>query len=170
MSDTNEGNTPSLTLMPVLSHGFFRLRQMTEANLLAEYIASQCPNPRLVTVGISELIINAIEHGNLGITFDEKSELQSNNTWISEIERRLNLPENQTKFVEVEYTRTDTEIKITIIDQGKGFDWKKFEPSPEGQAPKSHGRGIFLAKNLSFKELYYSGSGNVVTCVIALTE
>jgi len=170
MSDTNEGNAPSLTLMPLLQQGVFRLRQMAEANLLAECIASHCPNPRLVIVGISELIINAIEHGNLGITFDEKSELQANNTWLSEIEHRLNLPENKHKFVEVAYSRTETEITMTVTDQGKGFDWKKFEPSPDGHAPKSHGRGIFLAKNLSFKELYYSGSGNVVTCVIALTK
>ena len=57
----------------LLQKGVFRLRTMSEATLLSEFIANNCPNPRLVLVGISEMIVNAIEHGNLGITFDEKS-------------------------------------------------------------------------------------------------
>jgi anti-sigma regulatory factor (Ser/Thr protein kinase) len=153
----------------LLQQGTFRLRYMTEATLLAEFIANNCPNPRLVVVGISEMIVNAIEHGNLGITYEEKSLLQTNNTWLAEIDHRLALPENQGKFVEVEYLRTNTHIQVTVIDQGNGFDWKKFE-SKHNKSETSHGRGIFLAKNLAFKELYYSGKGNIVTCVIALTQ
>jgi len=170
MSDIVKDKAPPVRILSLLQYGLFRFRQMADANLLAESIACHCPNPRLVVVGISELLVNAIEHGNLGISFDEKSQLQADNTWLNEIERRLQLPENKNKFVEVEYTRTDQEIKIKVTDQGKGFDWKKFESPPADGAHKSHGRGIFLAKNLAFKEFYYSGQGNVVTCVISLTK
>ena len=100
---------------------------------------------------------------------EPKSLLQANNTWLSEIDRRLELPENKNKFVEVEYSKTDTHIQVTVTDQGNGFDWKKFE-SNGNRSQDSHGRGIFLAKKLAFQELYYSGKGNVVTCVIALTS
>jgi hypothetical protein len=38
--------------------------------------------------------LNAVEHGNLGISYVDKGKLIENDTWRMEIERRLSLPEN----------------------------------------------------------------------------
>jgi hypothetical protein len=55
------------------------------------------PEPRSAVYGLNELLINAVEHGNLGITYDEKIKLVVEGRLESEIERRLALPQNQAK-------------------------------------------------------------------------
>lgn len=159
-----------LELSTLLLYGKFHYKHLQEGNLLAQFFAKLCPNPRLAIVGISELLINAIEHGNLGIKSDEKAELQRRNVWLDEIERRLSLPEYKDKLVEVEYSRSKSEIQIKVTDQGDGFDWQAYENQAVNPANRlaSHGRGILMAKQLVFKKLEYSGRGNVVTGVIAL--
>lgn len=149
----------------LLLNGSFKLQRLEEAHELAEFLAAACPNSRLAVLGISEIIVNAIEHGNLGITSTEKTKLQSEDKWLSEIEKRLTLPQYQKLYVEIDFTRTDKEILIKVTDQGQGFNWSQ----SENEDPLAlHGRGLLLAKKLSFKRLEYSKKGNEVTCVIAL--
>lgn len=158
------------SLSDLLWQARFRIRHLSEAHLLAEFLSNTCPNPRLNIIGLTEIFINAIEHGNLGISFEEKSKLQLQENWLEEIDRRLNLPEHRDQFVEIFYERLNDEIHVTVTDQGKGFDWKKYQTAPEKDAnfKDSHGRGILLAKKLAFKELRYAGNGNQVTCIIAI--
>ena len=103
-----------------------------------------------------------MEHGNLGVTYDEKSKLMQENLWPREIERRLSLPENRDKFVEVFFESRDDEISIRIRDQGRGFDWEPFLEIDPDRAFDSHGRGIAMARILSFHTLEYVGCGNEV--------
>ncbi len=162
----NQTSQECLTMVAhLLTKGYFQYRHLNEAHLLAEYLAQACPNPRLATVGIKEILLNAIEHGNLGITSDEKAALQQQGIWIEEIERRLKLPEHIDQIVKVEFTRFPTEIHIKVIDEGSGFNWQN---EINGDLCATHGRGLFIAKNLSFKRLDYSAKGNEVTCVIDL--
>lgn len=49
-------------------------RMMPNTEYLTTFLANFFPNPGQVILGISELLINAIEHGNLGITYGEKTE------------------------------------------------------------------------------------------------
>ena len=84
----------------------------------------------------------------------------------SEIERRLELPENSNKFVEVTFIRRDQAIDITVTDQGAGFNWQSFLTLDENRAFDSHGRGIAMARLLSFDNLEYRGCGNQVVCTI----
>lgn len=134
-------------------------------------------------MGLFELITNAIEHGNLKITSEEKTKLRKEDRWLEEIDRRLTLPENQDKYVDIVVTRqslnktqdkaTDNNLAVQIIDQGPGFNWKKYETDSEDNKNinlKEHGRGIFMAKALAFKKLTYSESGNMVTAIIQMTN
>lgn len=156
----------------LLCRGLFRFKRLSEARVLAEFIAHGCPNPRLAVMGISELFVNAVEHGNLGISYEEKSQLQLRDDWLEEIDRRLDSPEHKDQYVEVEFTRTQTEIQLKVTDQGHGFDWSVIQTCPSdansSNPLSSHGRGILMAKQLSFKSLEYSGKGNVVTATIAI--
>lgn len=152
-----------------LTKGEFRIQHPVEAHTLASFLAQACPDPRSTIVGITEILLNAIEHGNLKIGFDEKSKLQKENSWMKEIEHRLSLPEHKDQYVEIEFSRTNSEIQIKVTDQGDGFDWKQYEePDPKNMLA-SHGRGILMAKALAFKSVEYSDKGNVVTCRISLT-
>ena len=156
--------------MKLLYNAEFRLQRIEEAHVLAGLISEICPSPNIAMVGMTEVFFNAIEHGNLGITCHEKTELQKNGDWLAEIDKRIKSPENADKFVTIYYKKTEREITLKVIDQGDGFDWKKYEnESPQPQL-STHGRGLDIAKKLLFSSMQYSGKGNEVTCVIPLTE
>ncbi|HUO85307.1 MAG TPA: ATP-binding protein, partial [Thermoanaerobaculia bacterium] len=81
-------------------------------------------------------------------------------------ERRMGLPEYGHRSVRVRFERTDAEIRITIRDQGEGFDWKLYLQIDPSRAFDTHGRGIAMANLFSFHALEYRGCGNEVTGVI----
>lgn len=140
----------------------FSLRTIDEARDVGTFVASLCPDPVNTVIGLTELIYNAVEHGNLGISYDEKTELNAVGRWEEELDRRLALPEHESKRVEVSFERDASEIRITVRDMGAGFDWRRYiEPDP-ARIFDTHGRGIVIARRLSFDELEYRGRGNEV--------
>ena len=146
----------------------FQLRTLDEARSLAATLANFYPEPQRALLGLSELLINAVEHGNLGISYAEKSILLQQTTWEDEIVRRLTLPENAEKIVTVSLERLPGEIRTTITDCGTGFDWKKYlDMSPE-RAFDPNGRGIAMSRMMSFDTLAYLGTGNQVAITVKL--
>jgi len=152
----------------LLQQGRFQVRTMDEAYDLSLLVAQACPNPEKVVFGLNELIVNGVEHGNLQIGYEEKTKLQEGDQWIEEIERRQGLPEHADKFVEVLFERHSHQIQVTVTDQGQGFDWSDFQQIKPERLLESHGRGIAMAKTLSFDHLEYRGAGNQVTCFVNL--
>ncbi|QZA82045.1 ATP-binding protein [Deefgea piscis] len=125
-------------------------------------LSRACPEPQRVAMGLSELLVNAIEHGNLGISYADKSRLLQAGRWQDEVESRLASPEYAQRKVAVKYSANEDEIQIYIMDEGQGFDWQPFlEFSPE-RAFDPHGRGISMARMMSFDSLEYQGKGNEV--------
>lgn len=145
-----------------LKSGEFQCRTLEEAKQITPMLAQLCPDPQRVVTGLSELLYNAIEHGNLGITYQEKSELLVQGTWLDEVERRLQLPQNTEKYVSIRIKCNDNGIFFLITDQGEGFNFSKYLDFDPERAADSHGRGIALSRLLSFDELEYLGDGNRV--------
>ena len=81
--------------MSSLRRASFEFRTLAEAAELSTLLAYAFPEPETQVVGLSELLINAVEHGNLGITYEEKSRLNSDGSWQQEVNRRLALEENR---------------------------------------------------------------------------
>lgn len=148
----------------------FQIKFLHEAQELSHFLSQACPNPNLAVVGILELLINAIEHGNLGIAYDEKSVLKRNNTWVQSIEERLMQPEHRHKKVDVVFARNSAEIKLQITDDGPGFHWEKYATFDPERVFHTHGRGITIAKDLTFSEINYIPPGNRVICHIPLKQ
>lgn len=146
----------------------FELRNLNEADQLASMLANSCPDPGKVISGISELLINAIEHGNLNIDYAKKSELKKAGRWREEIEHRLRENTYKDKFATVSYNKHDTQISIKINDQGSGFDWQNYLEFNPDRAFDCNGRGIAMANLLSFDELQYNDVGNEVTALIKI--
>jgi anti-sigma regulatory factor (Ser/Thr protein kinase) len=145
----------------------FKFHIIEEGHLLATFIAQTCPNPNLAIVGISEIFINAVEHGNLNISYLEKTSLQREGKWIEEINKRMLCAENKDKHVTVIFKRSVNCIKLRIKDCGKGFDWKKYTSIDKKRSHDNHGRGIAMATSLTFQSVEYFGNGNEVECTIA---
>jgi hypothetical protein len=154
----------------IMSDAVFKFQLLEDCQSLANLIAHACPNPKLAVIGIAEILINAVEHGNLGVSYVEKTKLQSTSNWSLEIERRINLPENKNKYVTVSFQRSKEYIKLHVKDEGHGFDWKKFQYLDSSRIYDSHGRGIIMAKNLAFDRLEYINNGNEVNCYINIAS
>ena len=155
--------------MSYLEAGVFRFRTLAEARALAQGLAHACPAPRRVVLGLQELLINAVEHGNLGISYTDKTQLLIEDRWLEEIERREADPFYLARRVTVSLARNTGSLKFTIQDEGEGFSWEKYlELSPE-RAFDPHGRGIAMAKKISFNNIEYQGNGNTVTVTIDIS-
>lgn len=114
-------------------------------------------------LGLYEIILNAIEHGNLGILYEEKSEAIQNNTYLKLLESRSSQADRKQKRVFINCTIDHMELSAEIRDQGKGFDFHEFaEPESREETLRAHGRGIFLT-SLYFDRLEYNEPGNMVT-------
>lgn len=155
-------------LFKFVEHAAFQIRTVEEVELISVSLASLFPNPERVVNGIAEILVNAIEHGNLGITYDEKTKLNIEQKWKDEIDRRLMLLENQEKRVTITLYKTDDALKISVRDQGKGFDYEKYLEFDPARGTDSHGRGIAFANKLSFDSIHYLGNGNEVVCSVML--
>lgn len=146
-----------------MMEGTFRFRTTEEAEVLAVAIANSSTAPQKAMV-ISEILLNAVEHGNLGITYEEKTALITNNMLRQEVERRLAMPEYSNKYVQLKIRRYDNGITVEIEDQGSGFDFGRFLHMDESRVFDNHGRGIALSGE--YLGLNYLGNGNKVVVTI----
>lgn len=152
----------------LLRNALFEFRTLDDTRDLSTMIANTCPDPNRVVTGLFELMINAVEHGNLGITYQEKTALRQTNKLLDEIEHRLSLPEYTNRLATVEYRRNNAHLEFHITDQGDGFDWQEYMDFNPKRMFDSHGRGIAMANKLIFDHLEYAGNGNEVTASIHL--
>lgn len=112
---------------------------------------------------LMELITNALEHGNCGISYEEKSEFLNNGGFILDlINEKRNLPENKNKKITIQYNIGKEKSTFTIKDEGQGFDWKSRINSSAPDQNETHGRGIALSGSL-VSALRYNEKGNEVT-------
>lgn len=153
-------------IFDLMSFGRFRMHDLHECNLVASQVAHLCPEPYRVVTGISELLINGLEHGNLGIGYEEKNRLIRSGMWRLEIDRRLRDSENRGRYVELEFTVLAERVEIRVRDQGRGFDWAPYMNLDPARAFDPHGRGIAVARLSSFDQLEYIGRGNEVLAIV----
>lgn len=145
--------------------GLFQVRTLGEARNLSTMLSLACAEPSRVIVGLRELIVNAIEHGNLGITCEEKSELIRTGQWQAEIDRRLSLPEYRDRRATVQFRREDHRAIFQVRDEGAGFDYRRFLKFDPARLMAPNGRGIAMARSMSFDTLTYIGAGNDVIAI-----
>ncbi len=146
-----------------MSIKYYKLKMLHEVADLSVVLSEYFPAPSLAALGIYELLINAIEHGNLGITHAEKQQLIFNGGFEDEINARQAMPENANKHVDVALFSSDEICIITITDQGAGFNWKQYIREYVAD-DDVHGRGIMLARNCGFDSVAYNDAGNSVIC------
>lgn len=152
-------HTPGLK---TLKRAEFNIRTIEEAKSLAIVLADASREPNKTVNGYSELLINAVEHGNLAITYKEKSDLLKAGQLHAEIERRLNTEPYASREVTVLLANHGEVNTVTISDQGEGFDWQSYLEFDPERAFDLHGRGIAMSKSMSFDDLRYVGPGNTV--------
>ncbi|EKE17604.1 MAG: response regulator [uncultured bacterium] len=151
-----------------LAEARFLFRTPQQARDLATLLANAAPEPGRVVLGLSELMLNAVEHGNLAIGYERKSALLEAGSLETEIDRLLNLPELNGCCAEVLVSRGNGELKFLIRDQGCGFNWRAYQEMSPERAFDTHGRGIAMSRMISFERLEYQGCGNQVEAAVKL--
>ena len=160
-----------------------KIKNFKHGAKIAKYIASlpkpdQDPqaeqpqsSPMMVEMAINELIINAIEHGLLKISYNDKTKLLQENRWDTYVADQLSkLPEDQFVTITCKLNKEANTMEINITDPGNAFnlnqdpqavasgDPKSTDPNKQPVIPK-HGRGIKLAKSvLGEDNVKYSGN------------
>ncbi|MCI5113551.1 MAG: hypothetical protein D3921_00800 [Candidatus Electrothrix sp. AW1] len=110
-------------------------------------------------VALTEMLLNAVEHGNCGIGFEEKTQwLQQGEAMKDLVQQRVLEPEVQKKRVLFEYKINPIAAHFRIVDEGEGFD----SHAPiELSFDLPNGRGIVMTKSLTHN-LVYNNKGNAV--------
>lgn len=91
-----------------------------------------------IAISVSELVNNAIIHGN-----------------------KL----DGSKVVSIRFSLSNSELRVTVCDQGKGFDAENVEdPVDDDNLLREVGRGLFIVKNF-VNEVNVSAAPSGGTCV-----
>jgi two-component system cell cycle response regulator len=141
-----------------------RVQDLDHVYVIAQTLAHYFPNPEQYVTAIHELLLNAVEHGNLGIGYEKKTELLRTGKWVDEVEHRLALPENIGKEVDIRLSYDGFEYTLTIADEGQGFAWEDYVLRPIDTRP--NGRGLWIAFHSRFDRIAFNRRGNQVTCTV----
>lgn len=107
-----------------------------------------------------ELLLNAVEHGNCNISFEEKSAwLKTGKNMLDLIAEKQKYPSIREKKIYISYDILPEKTKITIRDEGKGFDWKSRMEADFTAG--LHGMGIKMSQGM-VKNMSYNDKGNEV--------
>ncbi len=161
-------NTGYSRLINLMDMGEFTLRTHEEARMLAATLAQAAIYPEFVVLGfLTELLYNAIEHGNLTIGSETKRKCLLANNFSAEVISRMNDPLYSKRVVHVRMDKLPTGLHVAIKDEGIGFNWRRYIFNDNG--PEQHndlnGRGIAKAM-IMLDDIRYVGEGNEVHCQI----
>ncbi len=120
----------------------------------------------LLQLALAELLINGVEHGNCGISYEEKSQfLEDGLSVVDLIQEKCKDPLIAARRVSFEYDIRPDSTRFAIRDQGDGFDVEALSEKLRVEGEMSlHGRGIRMAAALAQK-LSYNKKGNEVVIV-----
>lgn len=114
---------------------------------------------------LMELLLNAVEHGNCKISYDEKTAwLADGKNMLDLISTKTKSPEAQGKKVYISYEISNLRTRISVRDDGDGFDWRS-RLAKEMEAGL-HGMGIKLAESF-VSSVSYNEKGNEASFEIA---
>lgn len=136
------------------------------ANLVANYLYNMgfIESDRKTGVGLclTELLINAVEHGNCAISGAEKREhLGRGEIMHSLVARKCSDPAIAGRRVDFAYHILPEYSEYVIRDEGRGFDWRRHLEADPVDLLAEHGRGIWLARSV-VDQVRYNDRGNEV--------
>ena len=141
---------------------------------LVRNIGKYLDNQQLTGVrfGLREMLVNAIEHGNLNISYDDKTREILHGNYKEFIKSRQMDPAYRQRTVRVHYSLSPRRVVFLIRDEGAGFDHaamraRKLEDLDAELS--SHGRGIKMTES-AFDRVRYNDRGNQVVLIKHFTD
>jgi CheY-like chemotaxis protein/anti-sigma regulatory factor (Ser/Thr protein kinase) len=116
-----------------------------------------------VTVALGEALDNAMIHGNLEISSEERD--QDEKAYQELIARRRQQPPYSSRLVYVAAKESRTEASYTIRDEGRGFDTSTLpDPHDPHNLEQMTNRGLLLIHSF-MDEVSHNAKGNEITLV-----
>lgn len=110
---------------------------------------------------MEEALLNAMYHGNLEVSSELKE--QDHQAFYALADQRRNSLPWIDRRIQVRIWMTAEEVKVTIHDDGKGFDPNTLpDPTDPENLARPFGRGVMLMRAF-MDEVTYNDSGNEVT-------
>ena len=125
-----------------------------------------------VALGLVEVITNAIEHGNLGINYDQKREALRGSVFYNLASERATKSPWKDRVVRIKVSIDPAKaiVRFEIEDEGDGFDWRNLpNPTDPSNINARHGRGILMASH-AFTSMKYNDKGNSVVLELPLDD
>ena len=120
---------------------------------------------------LQELLLNAVEHGNLEIFYQEKQKALADGGYEELLgQRRAHARLKHRRItIHVDYDNGTKNLVYRIADEGNGFKWRSLLNRSHNtcRADDANGRGIFLARYL-FPSLTYNDQGNEAMITVPL--
>jgi len=139
----------------------FEFHTMEEGQKMAILLSCFFPDPSRVYPGVTALLNNALEHGSLGVGYEEKTKLLDAEGYAECIDVMQAKKAHKDKLVEVQFVHKDGRFSVRVTDSGKGFDWKSWMDFDADLGSYSHGYGVLKALK-AFDEVKYNTAGNQV--------
>ncbi|ADG71207.1 ATP-binding protein [Brachyspira murdochii] len=119
----------------------------------------------LFASALYEVIMNAIEHGNLNVLYETKKEWLKKNIYNKKLKELLKTDKAKNTHVEIILKIENENITINVKDQGLGFKPKQEAKkiNNDGFARES-GRGMMMIKSY-FDEVKFNKKGNSITLI-----
>jgi hypothetical protein len=136
-------------------------RTREDADDVADVVAGFLPDPVQGRFGLIELLLNAVEHGNLEIGGARKAELLRAQRFEDEVLERFTRAPYRSRRVRVAVAVAFPAFEIEIADEGPGFAWRDALAAELAAADRPNGRGISLIRRSCFPDLVYRDPGNV---------
>lgn len=137
---------------------------------LSNDVKKYIPNSEidLFNAALYEVIMNAIEHGNLNILYETKKEWLKKNIYHKKLKELLKTEKAKNTNVEIKLElpeEKEDKIIIMVKDQGLGFKPKQEAKKINNDGfARENGRGIMMIKSY-FDEVKFNKKGNAITLI-----
>ncbi len=134
-------------------------------NLVAAGKLSRSNRHRL-QIALQEALVNSLDHGNLELKSEWKEDFDEKgiDKYSRERQKRLKDPLYANRSISVRIETSDSEVRIAIQDQGKGFRFNTPQLASAAEEPKMHGRGTALILGC-MDSAAYSENGTRLTMI-----
>jgi anti-sigma regulatory factor (Ser/Thr protein kinase) len=146
-----------------ITHAEMVSRKLTER--LERYFGTKAI--KSIRLGLREILINAIEHGNLNVSFAEKTAAIDRGDYLEFLIARQKDPLYAEKKVRVDFVLDPRRVLFRITDDGEGFDHQAFITrieTDDDMLELGHGRGILMTRNI-FDRVQFSRKGNQILLI-----
>ena len=115
---------------------------------------------RELEMSLKELLLNAVEHGNLEVSSEPEADGPPRCAWRMLVSSRCRSLPYRARTVRVSSRWSEEHVSFTIADMGKGFDWRPFIGSDSTVCTS----GLAVARK-AVDTLSFNSAGNEVSIV-----